>query len=470
MNQLYQELINSINRTSEKHPEYSMQKHLYGCLKQYYNSLYSSPVTALNNFYIGFSRTDKNNNPVRARLMDYMVSRNKDGALEFFRLIYSFCIKMVELNSNRKLKDENLFKYSCFYINEYNKVTSENDIESIRDKIYDNPNLLSGLMHYIQPLIGYFTKAISIKKETVKSGIIFTDITSTANQVITNVDRNVIKDSFGATLKNGRIQVASYIGKKNRQEDAVLSMTRGNCSLNIVADGISGSGGGHLASIMVVKEMCIWFNELNLDYIPQSYNSVKDAETSTLFKMITKKLQEINFKINYRYEGKNPPGTTVVIAFSTPAYTLIINVGDSTAYLKNGQDIKLLTQIDAAGFIDKSIIEDYEKYRNVFGNNIVTRFIGCGTNQVKPHGYSLDHSVPRKILLSSDGVTDLINEDNFKRLFLGNATAKDFVDKALNPDPHIKPKDGSYQELSNKSTDNISAILIDIPKNSGRSL
>ena len=38
MNQLYQEVINSINRTSEKHPEYSMQKHLYGCLKQYYNN------------------------------------------------------------------------------------------------------------------------------------------------------------------------------------------------------------------------------------------------------------------------------------------------------------------------------------------------------------------------------------------------------------------------------------------------
>ena len=468
---MFEELINGINKTIEKHPRYTMSDHFYGCVTKYYDSLRhgKGPVVAQKDFYQGFTREDLDGKPVREKLMSKMVNSDKDGALEFFNLVYRISTYLISnINYNN-----DIINYAHYYIAEYCKINNGKDIEEVRDKIYDNPKIIQGALYTMYSLLEYINIVIKPKESKnreIKSGIVFNTITDTANKRITNVRENRIQDSFGAKLYKGRIQIASFIGNKDRQEDAVLSLRRDNIILNVVADGMGGTNGGHIASMLIVKELANWFSSLDLRTVPKGIDFIEHPEKNPIYNSITRKLQEINDRINAHYKEKNAPGSTVVLSFTTPEYTMIMNVGDSTAYLKTGNRYKQLTYIDAAPEIDRDIVEDYELYRNVSNNNIVSRYIGCGARTVRPHGYVLDHKEDRKILLSSDGVTDLINEENFRKLFLGEGTAIDFVDKALNPDPHVRPAYREYERLSTKKSDNISAIIMDIPKNEGRKM
>ena len=473
---MFREIANAINKTGEKYPNYTMTQQVLGALNYYYSVLKSGrgPVAALEDFYRCFTRQDLEGNPVRDRLKGIMADVDKDGALELYRFVYHSCLMIISHHANKNLNDRDIVRFCHYYIDAYNKLNNGHDLNSIREHIYSKPDLLKGLNNLIEPIFEYICiliKPKEAKAPEVKSGIVFTNITDMANKRITNVRKNVIEESFGAICE-GRIQLAAHKGNsKDIQEDAVLSMRRGDCTLNVVADGMGGYAGGDKASMLVVNELADWFSHLDLSLVPRDYESVQNPENNKLFEMIGNKLQEINDLIRVKYFNQgNTPGSTVVLSFSTPTYTLIVNIGDSTAYLKVDHDYKLISTIDASLAISKRIVNDYELYRNIRGNNEVSNCLGCQTRMVRPHGHVVDHSVRRKILLSSDGITDLINEDNFRRLFLSKATAIDFVDKALNPDEHVLPPHGEYERLSTKKTDNISAIIMDIPKNPGRKL
>ena len=370
---MFREISDAINKTSEKHPEYTMSSQLYGALNKYYNVLKNEqdPVAALNEFYKCFSKYDKDGHPLREKLEGIMLDHDRDGALELYRFVYQMSLMLLRHHSSRQLTDPELTRYTLYYVKEFESLNKGYDLNSIRDKIYNNPKLINGLNNIIFPILEHICILIKPKEainREVKSGIVFNVITDTAGIRITNVKENKIENSFGAVLDQGRIQLAAYVGNnKTTQEDAVLSMRREDCTLNVVADGMGGYAGGDKASMLVVRELANWFSRLDLSYVPRRFTTVQRAENNTLFGMIGNKLQEINDMINETYyAGKKTPGSTVVLSFSTPEYTLIVNIGDSTAYLKTDRDYELISTIDASPSISKRIVEDYiEIYKEI---------------------------------------------------------------------------------------------------------
>lgn len=99
----------------------------------------------------------------------------------------------------------------------------------------------------------------------------------------------------------------------------------------------------------------------------------------------------------------------------------------------------------------------YEEARKSPYNNTITASIG---NNVRDFEDSFIHFMiiknnGQKLILSSDGVTDLISEERFKSYFKKETSAYQIVSDAVNiPDVNgIKKKE-----------DNVSAIVIKLPK------
>ena len=207
---MFREISDAINKTSEKHPEYTMSSQLYGALNKYYNVLKNEqdPVAALNEFYKCFSKYDKDGHPLREKLEGIMLDHDRDGALELYRFVYQMSLMLLRHHSSRQLTDPELTRYTLYYVKEFESLNKGYDLNSIRDKIYNNPKLINGLNNIIFPILEHICILIKPKEainREVKSGIVFNVITDTAGIRITNVKENKIENSFGAVLDQGRI-------------------------------------------------------------------------------------------------------------------------------------------------------------------------------------------------------------------------------------------------------------------------
>ena len=265
-----------------------------------------------------------------------------------------------------------------------------------------------------------------------------------------NVDQiGELLDSFSGELLEGKITIASDRGYSSRpnkpQQDAVLSVTKSNsCYLNAVADGVGDSQMGEKVSEYTVVYLKKWFES-----VPEE--SFLNYSVDELKKIIDDVLKKINDKMNYEFYGRAQ--ATIVLALTRGEDTVIANIGDSTAYQYDEKTDKLveLTTTDsyARGL-------DYEEARNLLGNNQIFNALGYKPsleNEEFAH-YNVIPNNGGKIILSSDGVTDLIHENRFKKYFIEGKKEKKIVEDAVyHPD----------ESKTGKIEDNVSAIVIELP-------
>ena len=258
-------------------------------------------------------------------------------------------------------------------------------------------------------------------------------------EILTNIENNNLLDEFHGTLLDGKIQASSIRGypskPEKKQQDAIGSIVKDeNNFLNIVADGLGGTEYGEKASLQIVKEILNWYK-----YTPQTM-----LENPNLaIKMLKEEIHLINKDLFYKYRGNAQ--TTFVLSLTNQYRTLIANVGDSTIYTYN-KELELLTHIK--NYITK---KTYEKIRKNIFSYLVSSAIGdivlwkIHTNTIENNG--------QRLIMSSDGVTDLICEKRFTDYIINNVGAKEIVKEALETPDVIWKKE-----------DNISAITIDLPK------
>ena len=270
-------------------------------------------------------------------------------------------------------------------------------------------------------------------------------VTKSAIKVLTNNDRLSMIDSFSGSLLNGKISIASDRGYINnperRQEDSVLTSIKSNtCFLNVIADGAGGSANGAIASNTITSYLEQWFKSINEEYLLSlSINQIKT--------IIEEQLNIINEYILKHYRDCY---STVVLALTINDKTIIANVGDSTAYMYDEYD-DMLREITTLDSMSKGM--SYEQARRNPYNNVITQAVGQ-EDGFKVH-FSTINNVGQRIILSSDGVTDLVSENTFKNFFKNKTDADSIVRKAVYyPD---------IDENIYKTKDNSSAIVIDLP-------
>ena len=184
-------------------------------------------------------------------------------------------------------------------------------------------------------------------------------------------------------------------------------------NLFIVADGMGGHNAGDYASKYAIAT------------IVEEIEKSKDTTVATLRNAIQKANSHIRAK-SRENEELSGMGTTVVAATIDDDMMCVANVGDSRLYVIN-KEIKQIT-------VDHSLVEEMVRMGGIGRDqarvhqdkNIITRAIGA-EDEIKIDFFPVKLEKGDLILLCSDGLTNMIEDEEIRMLLLSR---KDIAGKA----------------------------------------
>lgn len=242
--------------------------------------------------------------------------------------------------------------------------------------------------------------------------------------------------------KKGKMDMKTYsitdIGKRrSANQDFVYASDQpvGNLSnMLIVADGMGGHNAGDLASRYTVESM--------VDYIEKA---VEKRPIPLLAEAIhhANELVVEKAKSDKALEGM---GTTVVAATVQENYLYVANVGDSRLYLID-QEIEQITR-------DHSLVEEMIRVGELQrkdakshpDRNIITRAVGVRT-PVKIDFFDIKLEPGDVILLCSDGLTNMVEDEDILRIVKKSSSLKEAAQRLVT------------EANKNGGKDNISVVL-----------
>lgn len=275
------------------------------------------------------------------------------------------------------------------------------------------------------------------------------------------------------------LAVTDIGNNRKEQQDAVSILYHPSSKaykMLVVADGMGGREHGDRASQELVRQMTIWFESLDSEYL-------KSDKEHELVEMWDKKLLEINKDIIDSYPGS---GSTFVGAIVGEKSTIVASVGDSRAYVV-GQDNELyqVTSDDNQQFnrwndlkndILKNEIDraDSEEMKNMWygiiekekdrlrfhkNSNQITAAMGVESMpipSIKFARFSNDNY--KTLMLFSDGVTDCLSDRQLMAITKETKSsdlARVIVDKALTTDSRLEDVGLHKQDNPNDYVDRI---------------
>ena len=208
-------------------------------------------------------------------------------------------------------------------------------------------------------------------------------------------------------------------------------------NLFLVADGMGGHAAGDYASRFTIEKI--------VEYIRQS----DEREPVAVLDKAVAYANSLLIREASADEKKAGMGTTIVATTCQGNKLYTANVGDSRLYVVNQDNIAQITR-------DHSLVEemvrmgemDKEDAREHPDKNIITRAIGVN-DKVAIDFFETRVSQGDTILMCSDGLTNMIEDADIKRIILGQ---RDIVEKAE-----------KLVETANKNggRDNITVVLIE---------
>ncbi|MDR4479136.1 MAG: protein phosphatase 2C domain-containing protein [Nitrospira sp.] len=179
-----------------------------------------------------------------------------------------------------------------------------------------------------------------------------------------------------------------------------------------VADGMGGHAGGDVASRLVMESLAEFAPTL-----AQTPSAPNTDEEERLTLILTTMAQQAHASI-LAHADRHPPlrgmGTTLVMAHLLPLPTprlLVLNVGDSRAYLLRAETLTQLTR-------DHTLIEEQVRDGRLTpaqaarhpDRHVLTRAMGIGAH-VESDLFSFDLLPGDLLLLCSDGLTKMLTDE-----------------------------------------------------------
>lgn len=205
----------------------------------------------------------------------------------------------------------------------------------------------------------------------------------------------------------------------------------------IVADGMGGHNAGDYASRYAVETVV---------------EEIGASLEKNPVKILSRAIDRANAMIRQKAREDTAltgMGTTMVLATCMGRYLEVANVGDSRLYVVHQDKIEQITQ-------DHSLVEemvrmggiDRASARNHPDKNIITRAIGA-RDYVEADFFSLELQTGDMVLLCSDGLTNMIEDEIIYRILTNGESLKDRVEGLV--------------ETANQNggKDNISVIVIE---------
>ena len=210
---------------------------------------------------------------------------------------------------------------------------------------------------------------------------------------------------------------------RDHNEDSVIIVKSEEGSyLMAIADGMGGHSAGEVASSIAIKYLEGKFNE-----------TFKKMSKVDAVNWIRDSVDEINNLI-FDHEAVHPEskgmGTTLVLAILTNDYLLFGNVGDSSGFVmkdnnlhKVTYDHTLVNLLVSAGELTKEEASVHPK------KNVLMKALGASEN-VDVDIFDCDMDIT-EILLSSDGLTGMLDREGIEKVLLGTGTVQDKVVKLI---------------------------------------
>ena len=237
--------------------------------------------------------------------------------------------------------------------------------------------------------------------------------------------------------------VATDVGLlRQKNEDSYL--IDAEVGLFLVSDGMGGHMGGALASKIVAEDLPV--------LIETRLNKLPNGSPKAIRKLLRETIEQQNHQLHVEgasESGYYGMGATVVLALIRAGRAYIANVGDSRAYRLRGgrlaqlnKDHSLVAELVTAGHIEP------KEAINHAARGVITQHVGMET-KTKPYIRSFALKKGDRLLLCSDGVTDMIPDDKLEELLSTISQPRDLCRQLV----HQANKAGGH--------DNITAAVID---------
>lgn len=186
----------------------------------------------------------------------------------------------------------------------------------------------------------------------------------------------------------------------------------------IVADGMGGHKAGDIASVTAVDAVL---------------KSIEQSQKTDVISIMEEAVREAN-KTLYEKSKSNEEwagmGTTLVLATVVDSTIVVANIGDSRLYLIDDgihqitRDHSYVEEMVSIGEIDKSEARTHSK------KNIITRAIGV-EEETHADFFEVQFKKGDKLLMCSDGLTNMIEDNDILSVIAGNNDIESTVHKLI---------------------------------------
>ncbi len=214
------------------------------------------------------------------------------------------------------------------------------------------------------------------------------------------------------------------VGKRREHnEDNLLSLPEQG--LFLVADGVGGRAAGEVASAMCVQAFVD--EAASLKGVLQEYETQRSADArNAVLTELDRICQVATRRIYETAESEDRKGmTTTLVAVAVGGdAAFLVHVGDSRAYLLREGEVRQLTE-------DHSMVNElvrsgkmtWPEARASRHRHVITRAIGLYPT-VQPSQGSFDLLPGDRLILCSDGLSDVVAPERMLQLVAGNEPAK----------------------------------------------
>ena len=217
--------------------------------------------------------------------------------------------------------------------------------------------------------------------------------------------------------------------------------------LYAIADGLGGHEGGEIASDLALRVLAK--SMINSVVLP----SLADNSPVLTAEFISQRLAEAVKAANSTVYTQGISmgygmGTTLVAAVLIGQTACIANVGDSRVYLLEDNELRQVSRDHSlvAEMVEEGKIQPDDIYTHP-SRNIVTRCLGTGP-AVKADLFTEEFKPGSSLILCSDGLWEMIRDDQIRDILLGAASPQDACDLLVE------------QANKNGGVDNITVIIL----------
>lgn len=238
------------------------------------------------------------------------------------------------------------------------------------------------------------------------------------------------------------IDAKTDIGKVREANQDALYIAKDN-RYCIIADGMGGHKGGKVASHAAIAAVRVTL---------KAQKPKKTEDVPKVLQEAARAANEIVYYMSQSSEELRGMGTTLAICYFFKKRAYLANVGDSRIYhlpatAANSDESPKLSQVTrdhtvVARLVQKGVLTE-EQAQTHPQKNVITRAIGTEP-QVDVDVFTLNYHEGDKILLCSDGLTDMLDTSEIQAIINQDGATQALIDAAN----------------ANGGRDNVTAIIV----------